>query len=104
MVRRRVDGQVVTPSSGLWTVEDWEFNVTATSGDTIPMRMELQLKQAGGGFQTCNVTYFPSNPCVNVTSINATNAQGQSYSYRGFSQKQHNRNNAQPYQQMGRDS
>ncbi|MDP3027183.1 MAG: hypothetical protein Q8N63_05720, partial [Nanoarchaeota archaeon] len=78
---RRLAGLDVTPDSGLYTVANWQFNVTATSGDSTPMRIELHLKASGGDFLNCNVTNFPANPCLNVTTTNCTNCQNQNISW-----------------------
>ena len=81
---RRLAAENVTPSTGYYYDLNWNFTVNATSGDEIPMRIELYLKQGSGGFGECST--LPT--CKNITFDRCDNCQQQTYYwYKNFTDK-----------------
>jgi hypothetical protein len=80
---RRLGGENVTPSSALWSYENWNFTVNATSGDNQQMNITLFLKKGSGGFDECSGLAS----CENMTVTTSTNFQNQQiYWYKNFTQ------------------
>ncbi|MBR9679364.1 MAG: hypothetical protein GON13_03795, partial [Nanoarchaeota archaeon] len=79
---RKVFGQAVVPDNDFYTVENWNFSVNATSGDSTEMDVKLFLKKGGGSWSEC-----PLITCINQTPIKCTNCENQIvYWYRNFTE------------------
>ncbi len=76
---RRLASQSVAPSSEYYYYPNWQFNVTATSGDDTPMNITLFLKKGSGEFTDCST--YGENPCINATTISCVNCQNLNVSW-----------------------
>ncbi|MCK4627150.1 MAG: hypothetical protein KAV00_17695, partial [Phycisphaerae bacterium] len=80
---RRLSANNIDPSSALYTQENWNFTVNATSGDNTLMRIELFLKKGSGAFTECSQL----QECQNQTLTTCTNCQNlQVYWHKNFTQ------------------
>ena len=77
---RKLENLNAVPSSGLFTVENWNLSVNVSSGNDEEMDIELYLKKGGGGFVQC----LPPT-CINQTVPKCNNCIGTTmYWYRNF--------------------
>ena len=80
---RRLSNNSVLPTSDLYTYDNWNFSVNATSGDSQQMNITLLLKKGSGGFDECENL----NECANITTDICDNCQQDVYYwYKNFTQ------------------
>ncbi|MGC9310028.1 MAG: hypothetical protein ACP5D2_05025, partial [Candidatus Nanoarchaeia archaeon] len=80
---RRLSSNTIIPEAEYYYYDNWNFSVYSTSGDDIPMRIELYLKKGSGGFSECGTL----SECENMTLDWCTNCDNQLvYWYKNFTQ------------------